>query len=147
MRRDRLRRPPSLARGSALLEVLISVGLLAVGAMAVLLVNSTLIASSTVGYQRAEAALLAQELVVMASTDPGNAGCYATSGSTACSSEVASQRREEWQARVANRLPGLLSDGVVAQYDSDQTFMVTLQWRSARASEIRNLRLATHLGT
>lgn len=132
--------------GMALLEVLVAVGLLAIGALAVLVVNGSLIAASTVGHQRAEAALLAQELIVMATTDPANAGCYANRGNTSCPSGVARSRLQDWQARVTDRIPGLLTDGAVAEYSADQTFVVTVQWRSARSAETRNLRLATHLG-
>jgi type IV pilus assembly protein PilV len=133
--------------GMALLEVLVAVTLLAVGALGVLVVNGTLIAASTVGHQRAEAALLAQELIVMVTTDPAQAGCYATSGNTVCASSLARARRDDWQARVRARIPGALAEGVSADYAADQSFTVTLQWRSARSDQTRNLRLATHLGS
>jgi Tfp pilus assembly protein PilV len=140
-------RPRSVQAGLALLEVLISVTLLAIGALAVLVVNGSLIAASTVGHQRAEAALLAQELIVMATTDPTQAGCYATVGQTACASSLARQGLENWQARVRARIPGVLAEGVSSEYAADQTFTVTVQWRSARSDQTRNLRLATHLGS
>ncbi len=148
MRPLRARRVPRPEQsGMALLEVLVSDSLLAVGALAVLVVNGALIAASTVGHQRAEAALLAQELIVMVTTDPAQAGCYATLGNTSCSSSLARQGREDWLTRVRARVPGVIAEGVSADYAADQTFTVTVQWRSARSDQTRNLRLATHLGS
>ena len=133
--------------GFALLEVLISVGLLATGALAVLAVNSALIATATVSHQRAQASLLAQELVVMVTTDATQAGCYATIGNTTCPSTAARARLQDWQDRVQSSLPGVLADGgISAEFGADRSFVVTVQWRSARSTETRNLRLATHLG-
>lgn len=133
--------------GFALLEVLISVALLATGAMAVLAVNSTLISTATVSHQRAQASLLAQELVVMAATNAAQAGCYATTGNTTCTSTAAQAQLQDWQDRVQSSLPGVLpSGGIDVELGADRTFIVTVQWRSARSTETRNLRLATHLG-
>ncbi len=141
------RRPmPGPQQGFALVEALISVVVLAVGVMGLLFFQGFLISSATVGNQRVEASLLAEELVSMASADPINAGCYANSGVTTCASAGARDYLSAWELRAKARLPGAAALPPTAVLANDRTYTVTLQWMQKDGGTIRNHRVATQIG-
>jgi type IV pilus assembly protein PilV len=143
----KVRRPkPGPQQGFALVEALISVVVLAIGVMGLLYFQGFLISSATVGNQRVEASLLAEELVSMASADPINAGCYANSGVTTCASAGARDYLTAWVLRATARLPGADTLPPTAVLANDRTYTVTLQWKQKDGGTIRNHRVATQIG-
>jgi len=147
MRRTGSRSGARSAGGFALIETLVSSAVLGMGVIGLLFVNGFLIASATVGNQRLAASLLADELITMAQTDPANAGCFANTVTTTCTSPAAGQFLTDWSARVTASLPGASSLPPVVEMRVDRTFTVTLQWRQKDSGLTRNHRVATQIGS
>lgn len=131
--------------GVALIEALISFLILAIGILGVLYFQAFLISSMTVNGQRAEATILADELISMAQTDPANAGCLANAGNLACGSANAAAFFQQWLARAAQRLPGAAQLAPIVTHDADRTFTVALRWRQKDGGIERNHLVRTQL--
>lgn len=149
--RTRAARPPMPAaghgqRGVALIEALIGVAVLAIGVLGSLYFQGFMVSSNTVSGQRMEAAMLAQELIAMASSDADNVGCYATVGGGACGSPQATTYLLDWLARASARLPGAAANPPSVELLADGTYTVTLRWKQKDGGTIRNHRVATQIG-
>lgn len=137
---------PRLQRGVALIEALIGLMVLAVGVLGSLYFQGFMVSSNTVSLQRMEAAMLAQELIAMASSDPANVDCYATGGGGGCASGQASAYFADWLGRVATQLPGAAANPPTAVLQAGGVYTVTLFWIQKDGGITRNHRVATQIG-
>ncbi len=137
---------PAAQRGVALIEALIGLMVLAIGVLGSLYFQGFMVSSNTVSTQRMEAAMLAQELIAMASSDVDNVGCYATAGGGGCGSAQAGTYLADWLARATARLPGASANPPTAVLQADGVYTVTLFWIQKDGGTTRNHRVATQIG-
>jgi len=79
-----MRRPPARCdqRGTTLIEVLVTVAILAIGLLGLAQLQARLQASEMEAYQRAQALVLLNDMVSRISTNRANAASYAVTGTT-----------------------------------------------------------------
>ena len=112
--------------GFAMLEALIALLICAMGVLGVVGLQGAMTRAQTSATFRAEAAFLAQQLLSEMWTDRANLATYA---SASCGA-----RCQDWQARVAARLPGGQSTVVVA---NTGVVSIEIRWTVAGESTSR----------
>ena len=148
-RRNRVRAlpPPCGERGVALIEALIAITVLAVGVLGTIYFQGFVMSMTTVSQQRLEASMFSEELLGMVLSDPTNAGCYANAGVTTCASANAAAFMTDWTTRAQARLPGSSTHPPAVTFAADRSFTITLQWVQKDGATVRNLIVATQIGS
>jgi len=134
--------PRPLRRGSALLDGLIALAILAFGMLAMTRFQGRLIAQATDAQVRQTATELASELVATVLVDTGSAACYTLPQAGACTNADAKARTEAWKARVLGALPGA-SDPTSTLDAGTGRLTVVLGWTDKGASDARTLTTVT----
>jgi Tfp pilus assembly protein PilV len=130
----KLRRPSS--RGFGLFDAVVALSLLAFGLLALVRFQTKLSAQANESSQRANAAVLAEELLSSMLVDIGNANCYTLPAVTPCANPEARAATDAWQVRALARLPH--ASGVTSVVDAATSrITVTLNWYHQDASEAR----------
>ena len=112
--------------GFAMLEALVALLICAMGVLGVVGLQGAMTRAQTSATFRAEAAFLAQQLLGAMWTDRANLNAYATAScGAAC---------QDWQARVAARLPGGQSTVTVA---NTGVVSIEIRWTAAGESQSR----------
>jgi type IV pilus assembly protein PilV len=116
-RRARPARPRQL-RGIALIEAMVSILIFLIGILGVIGLHSAMMRAQGAAKFRADAAVLASEVVGSMWGDAGNLAGYASSANTPCTLAPCAR----WLAKVANALP----HGAAAIETSAQTGIATI---------------------
>lgn len=133
-------------RGVSLVEALVSLAILAIGVLATMNLQGTMVATSSGAQLRAEAAYYAEQIIGLATADAANAACYAFQ--SGCGSTVASDMAENWRDEVRAALPGATTTALapsVTWTSGTGQFTVVLQWRHPGDDVARNLTVTTAL--
>lgn len=119
--------------GFTLLEVLVSMVVLALGLLGYAGLQMASIKNSSSAYQRSQATVLAYDIIDRMRVNRAEAvgGNYNTSIGAAAGvgASVAAQDVAEWKTLVGNALPG--GDGAIT-VDANGNVLVTLQWVDKR---------------
>lgn len=119
--------------GFTLLEVLVSMVVLALGLLGYAGLQMASIKNSSSAYQRSQATVLASDIIDRMRVNRGEAvaGNYATSigAAAAVGASVASQDVAEWKTLIGNALPG--GDGAIT-VDANGNVLVQIQWVDKR---------------
>ena len=107
-------------RGVALIEVLVAMLIFMLGVLGLVGLQGSMTRAQTESKVRADAALLAGELIGRMWSDLTNMATYSGSG---CASQA---RCKEWQSKVASSLPG--GTGAVTVDASTGDVAVTVTW-------------------
>lgn len=126
-------------RGASLLEALIALLIFSVGLLGLLGLQANALGASRDAQYRAEAAVLANEIIGIMWTDRANLAQYAHNGSggntcaptgTATTNANAVNWLNQFTASNARSLPGATSAAQQIIVGSDRTVRVTLCWRA-----------------
>jgi type IV pilus assembly protein PilV len=139
-------RPPSpqraRARGFGLIDALVAMVILSVGMLALVRMQTRLVAQSTDAQVRLTATRLADELMSTALVDRANANCYTVPPVGACGSSIAAAQTASWKERVKAELPeGAASSVLVTGQTNPLT--VTLTWTGKGTNDLRTLKVTT----
>lgn len=140
-----MRRAPArsrLRRGSALLDGLIALAILAFGLLAMTRFQGKLVAQATDAQMRQTASELASELVATVLVDTGNAACYTLPQAGTCANADAKTRTEAWKTRVTDTLPGASAPTSTLDVATGR-LTVVLGWTDKGASDARTLTTVT----
>jgi Tfp pilus assembly protein PilV len=142
MRRAPAPTPSRPRRGSALLDGLIALAILAFGMLAMTRFQGRLVAQATDAQLRQTASELASELVSTVLVDGANAACYTLPQAGACTNADAKTRTESWKARVTGTLPGA-ADPTSTLDAATGRLTIVLGWTDKGASDARTLTTVT----
>lgn len=127
-------------RGAGLLEALIALAIFSIGVLGLIGLQARAMIGSRDAQYRAEAAVLAQELIGIAWTDRANLAQYAhnATGTTACAPQTAvtsNVNAQRWLAQFTTTtgshfLPGATSEAQQIAVDVNGTIRVTICWRA-----------------
>ncbi len=129
-------------RGSALLDGLIALAILAFGLLAMTRFQGRLVAQATDAQLRQTATELSSELVATVLVDAANAACYTLPQAGACANAAAMARTAAWSARVSAALPGSAAPTSTLDAVSGR-LTVVLNWTDKGASDARTLTTVT----
>lgn len=128
------------ARGVGLFDALIALAILGFGLLGMTRMQTNLVRQSSESQARMTAVQLGDELLSTALVDVGNAACYTLPAAGGCGSAVATDRVEEWEARVLASLPG---DVEATSVLDDDRLTVTITWTGKESGEARTLEVTT----
>jgi type IV pilus assembly protein PilV len=126
------RKLPRVQRGVALLEILVSIVVLAIGLLGYAGLQAVSLKNSASAYQRSQATLLANDIIdrMRANRVQSAPGSYNIAvGSASGGSALAAQDLADWKTLLANALPG--GDGSVT-VDTNGNVTVTVVWVDKR---------------
>jgi type IV pilus assembly protein PilV len=130
------------ARGFGLIDAMVAMVILAVGMLALVRMQTRLVAQSTDAQVRLTATRLADELLSTALVDRDNANCYTVPPVGTCSNATASAQAAAWKERVKVELPdGAASSVLVVGATNPMT--VTLTWTGKATNDQRTLKVTT----
>lgn len=97
-------RPKKTERGAALIEVLVGILIFSIGVLGLIGLQTAMTRAQTTAKMRADATLVANEVIGTMWADRANIAKYTnTGGSTTCSS---TPRCDDWVKKVQSTLPG-----------------------------------------
>ncbi|EHR73292.1 Tfp pilus assembly protein PilV [Burkholderiales bacterium JOSHI_001] len=130
------------ARGFGLIDALVAMVILAVGMLALVRMQTRLVAQSTDTQVRLTATRLADELLSTALVDRSNANCYTVPPVGACGSPTAAAQTASWKERVKVELPEGAASSVLAVGQTNP-LTVTLTWTGKGSNDLRTLKVTT----
>lgn len=136
------RRRRAAARGIGLIDALVAIVILAVGMLALVRMQTRLVAQSTDAQLRTTATRLADDLLNTALVDRPNANCYTVPPTGSCGSNTAKAQTEAWKQRVAAELPDGAASSVL-QPGTTNPLTVTLSWTAKGSDDKRILKVTT----
>lgn len=134
--------PRSAARGFGLIDALVAMVILAVGMLALVRMQTRLVAQSTDAQVRLTATRLADELMSTALVDRENANCYTVPPVGACGSSIAAAQTASWKDRVKVELPEGAASSVLT-IGQTNPLTVTLTWTGKATNDTRTLKVTT----
>ena len=124
--------------GGALIEVMVSILMLALGVLAIIGLQATMNANATDAKYRAEASFLADEIVGQMWVDQGNLSKYAIASGSCTDTHAGCTN---WLGKVNARLPG--GSATIAINGVEVTITVT--WKTPGADIPHNYLLVTNV--
>jgi type IV pilus assembly protein PilV len=142
----KLRLPPRArrhgARGFGLIDAMVAMVILAVGMLALVRMQTRLVAQSTDVNMRLTATRLADELLSTALVDRDNANCYTVPTVGTCASTIAEAQTASWKERVKVELPDGAASAVL-NVGQTNPLTVTLTWTGKGTNDTRTLKVTT----
>lgn len=126
-------------RGVALLEGLIALAVLSFGILGLARFQVGLLKQTTDARERAQAAVLADELLAYVRSDAANAACYTVPQAGTCGSTSAIDLTSRWTARVTAAHFAM----PVASLPSGNRFSASISWTSRAFNETRTHEVST----
>lgn len=128
------------ARGIGLFDALIALAILGFGLLGMTRLQTNIVRQSSDSQARMTAVQFGDELLNTALVDVDNASCYTLPAAGGCGSAVATERVEDWEARVKAALPGEVEATSVLD---DDRLTVTITWTGKESGETRTLEVTT----
>lgn len=125
--------------GVGLIDALIAMAVLAFGLLALVGMQSRLIAQSTEAQARLLGTQVAEELMSLVVVDAPNAACY-TDAQTGCASAAATTQFTEWKAAAAERLTGNSS---ITSVSNGSQLTLSLNWRGKSSQDLHTYTAVT----
>ena len=130
--------------GTSLIEGLVAMVIFAFATLGVLALQSSMMRHNMNAQVRAQASFLAEQLLGLATADPGNVGCYTVGNLGGCGSAEAGLMVSDWESSVQQWLPGAASLAPQATYDAGTgRFQLTLRWQRDTETVVNNLVVET----
>jgi type IV pilus assembly protein PilV len=131
---------PVRQRGLGLIDVLISMAVLAFGLLALVGMQSRLVAQSTEAEARLTGTQLTEELMSLVLVDAGNAGCYTLPTAGTCTSAAARALATSWETKTKAKLPG---NSVVTAALVGNLMTVTVNWTGKASTDTHTFQATT----
>lgn len=126
--------------GTSLIEALVAMVIFTVAALGVLALQASMMRHNMNAQVRAQASFLAEQLVGLATADPGNIGCYTVGAPGMCPNIGAAAMVSDWQTSVQQWLPGASVHQPAATFDAATgRFQLTLSWKRESETVVNNL--------
>jgi type IV pilus assembly protein PilV len=130
-------------RGVGLFDALVAMAILAFGMLALVRMQTRLVAQATDSQLRLTASRLADELLNTALVDRSNAGCYVLPSPSNCASPTARDQVAAWNNRVQAELPDGAASATLAASPTANPLTVTLTWSAKGSEDQRTLKVST----
>lgn len=130
--------------GTSLIEGLVAMVIFTFATLGVLALQASMMRHNMNAQVRAQASFLAEQLIGLATADPGNVGCYTVGNPGSCGSTSAVLMVDDWEASVAQWLPGASTLAPQATYNAATgRFQLTLRWQRDTETTVNNLVVET----
>jgi|JRYH01.1.fsa_nt_gb type IV pilus assembly protein PilV len=130
--------------GTSLIEALVAMVIFTVATLGILVLQASMMRHNLNAQVRAQASFLAEQLIGLATADPGNLGCYTVGTPGMCPSIGAGAMVEDWRTSVLQGLPGASTYQPVATFDAATgRFQLTLRWKRESEAVVNNLVVET----
>ncbi len=126
--------------GLGLIDVLVSMAVLAFGLLALVGMQSRLVAQSTEAESRLTGTQVSEELLSLVLVDPANAACYTLPAAGTCNSAAARALTTAWETKAKAKLQG---NSVVTSTLAGNLITVTVNWTGKASTDTHNFVVTT----